>query len=308
MNKSRKKLSRRIVALIVAGAILITLLFTVLGFFIAFWVSDAHVQTWVPDYEMISEEQLKSIYDKDELSDDDYRILYEQTGLTRIGVERARAKATGFATVKRIQQSFFKERGKQKELYAPLICTDYLSNDEYAEMIYLERGDILVTSSTHFAGFRIGHAAISTSTTGRIFQSNQVGQSNGYSTASGMFANRINFMVLRINPKCFSESGTADESYYDNLDRATRFIETQFANVPYNIFMGTFIKKDSIKGTNCAHLVWYGFKHFDDENGGRFNIDLDSNGRPLVVPKNISESEYVEVVQIFGFNPQKMYE
>ncbi len=306
-NKEKKKLPKRIIALIIAGAFVAVLGFTLLGFAIAFWVSDGTAYVWTPPYDMLPESELKAVYEKEELGDGDYELLFEQTGLTKVGIDRARQKANGWARVAAVQKSYFKQRGVKTELYAPLVCTDRLDGDS-AEIIYLERGDILITSSTHFSGFRIGHSAIVTSSTGRVFQSNQVGVASGYATASEMFGNRINFMVVRIKPEYFSDSKTDDRQYRDNLDRVTSYIEQDLKDVPYSVFTGVFTKKDSLAGTSCAHMIWYGFKHFDDVNGGKFNLDLDSNGRLLVVPKNISESPYVELVQTFGFDPEKMYE
>lgn len=301
--KGKVKLSNRIIALIVAGAFVATIGFTLLGFFIAYWVSDKKAIIWHPDYEMLSEDELRECFDNN-----DYDTLFKQTGLTKAGIERAKNDINGWARVKSIQHSYFLKRSVAAVEYMPLICTDFIDG-ESASMIYLQRGDILVTSSTHFSGFRIGHSAIVTDGEGGIvFQSNQVGELNGYDTASAMFAVRTNFMVLRIKPEYFSDNGVEDQSYYNNLDRATEYIETNFAKVPYRAVTGVFTKKDSMRSTSCAHLIWYGFKHFDDERGGRFNLDLDSNGRLLVMPKDIAESPYVELVQNFGFNPDKMYE
>lgn len=307
-KEEKRRLPKRIIALIVAGAFIAALGITVLGFFIAFWISDAKAYVWRPSYEMLSEAELKAVYEKETLTDGDYEVLFEQTGLTRIGIDRAKKASGGWARVLAIQQSYFKERGVKPEQFAPLVCTDLLSGDP-AETIYLQRGDIIITSSTHFSGFRIGHSAIVTNgAAGRIFQSNQVGVANYYSTVGEMFTNRINFMVLRIKPEYFSGSGQDDEEYRKNLDRVTSFIEHDLKDMPYSVFTGVFTKKDSTAATSCSHLIWYGFKHFDDENGGKYNLDLDSNGRLLVVPKNISESPYVELVQTFGFDPEKMYE
>ena len=310
--KSKTKLSIRIKALIAAGIFIAAIGFTLLGFYLGYWVSDAKAHVWNPSYRKLSKNELQTIYDKPELDADDYQILFEQTGLTQIGIDRARARSGGFETVYDIQQSYFKKRGVTKFRYAPLVCTDYMDGDD-AEMIFLEQGDIIISSSTHFSGFRIGHSAIVTDgPSAEIYQSNQVGVANGYSDAYDMFANRTNFMILRIKPKYFSETlenGDIDyQSYRTNLARVTEYIETQFTDVPYSVVTGVFTKKDSMKATSCAHLLWYGFKHFDDENGGKFNLDLDSNGRLLVVPKDISKSPYVELVQTFGFDPSKMYE
>lgn len=294
--------------MIVAGIFIAVIGLTLLGFYVGFWALHGKLRTWVPDYDMLSTEELKAIYDKETLGDDDYQVLFEQTGLTKIGIDRAKAQRYGWNRVLSIQQSYFKERGIDRFAYAPLVCTEYLDGTS-AEMIYLERGDIIISSATHFAGFKIGHSAIVTNgSTGQIYQSNQVGVANGFDKANEMFANRINFMVVRIKPEYFSENGVDDESYRQNLDRVAEYISTQFADVPYSVFTSVFTKKDSIRTTSCSHLLWYGFMHFDDENGGRFNLDLDSNGRVLVMPKNISESPYVELVQTFGFDPDKMYD
>lgn len=306
--KGKTKLSRRIKVMIAAATFVAVLGFTLLGFYIGFWVLHGKLHSWRPDYEMLSTEELKEIYTQETLSDDDYQILFEQTGLTKIGIDRAKAQRYGWNRVLSIQQSYFKERSIDRFSYAPLVCTEYM-DDNSAEMIYLERGDIIISSATHFAGFKIGHSAIVTNgATGQIYQSNQVGVANGFDKANEMFANRINFMVVRIKPEYFSENGVDDESYRNNLDRVAEYISTQFTDVPYSVFTSVFTKKDSIRTTSCSHLLWYGFMHFDDENGGRFNLDLDSNGRVLVMPKNISESPYVELVQTFGFDPDKMYD
>ena len=306
--QSKKRLTIRIKALIAAGVFIAAILLSLLGFYIGYWVSDAKARVWNPSYEMLAEDELKAIYDKPELDGNDYKTLFEQTGLTRIGIDRARAKGDyGWNTVLAIQESYFKKRGVKKYRYAPLVCTEYMDGDT-AELIFLEQGDIIISSSTHFSGFRIGHSAIVTDgDNAEIYQSNQVGVSNGYSDAYEMFATRTNFMVLRIKPKYFSENGVDDASYRNNLERVTEYISKRFTEVPYSFVTGVFTKKDSMKATSCAHLLWYGFKHFDDENGGKFNLDIDSNGRLLVVPKNIAESPYVELVQNFGFDPKIMY-
>lgn len=302
-----KRLSKRLIALIVAGSIIAVLGFTVLGFFIGFWHVDATTYIWRPDYEMLPEEELKAIYEKEALTEEDYKILFEQTGLTKVGIDRARSYGNGWIKVNNVHHSYFEERTVEHGYYAPLICTDYLKGGK-AVAGYLEKGDILISSSTHFSGFKIGHCAVVTDRNGEIYQSNQVGTANGYGTFYNTFSNRVNFMVLRIKPEYFSSGGQADEEYFDNLARAAKYIESQFTQVPYSVFTGVFTKKDSMKNTTCSHLVWYGFKHFDDENGGKFNLNLDSNGGLLAMPKDITLSPYVELVQTFGFNPEKMYE
>ena len=45
--------------------------------------------------------------------------------------------------------------------------------------------------------------------------------------------------------------------------------------------------------------MWYAFKHF--------GIDIDSNGGAVVLPKDIANSDELELVQNFGFDPDKLW-
>lgn len=307
MAEKLKKLTKRAIALITAGAIAAAILLTVLGMFIAYWYAQSTYIVWRPPYQMLSREAITAIYNKEQLDEADYQTLFEQTGLTKIGIDRARAQSGGLQRVISVQQSYFTERSVLIDEYLPLMCTAYIQGP-YAVAGYLERGDIVVSSSTLFAGLKIGHSAVITSPVGQLFQSNSVGQMNGYNTFANMFTRRINFMVLRINPLYFSSSGQDDAEYAQNLNRAVSFIETELVSSPYNPLAGFLTKKDGMRATTCAHMIWYGYKHFDDLNGGRFNLDLDSNGGPLVLPRDISLSPYVEIVQIFGFDPAVLYD
>ena len=299
-KKSRKKLKKRTIALIVAGAFIGVLLLTFASFYIAYAVADANAVTWTPDYPQLPDEELMAIYSKKELSDDDYEILYRQTGLTKIGIDRARESSLGAQRVLGIQKEYFKERTTVHDVYAPLVCNDKI--DSSAMTGFLKRGDIIVSSSTHFAGWRIGHSAIVTDPT-HIFEATQVGSASRKSSITTI-TNRINFMVFRIKPEYF---GGADGEYENNLDRVTSYIENDLKDAKYSVFTGVFTNKNKCEVTMCSHLLWYGFLHFDDGNNAKYALDLDPNGGLLVMPKDISKSPYVELVQVFGFDPQKLY-
>lgn len=49
----------------------------------------------------------------------------------------------------------------------------------------------------------------------------------------------------------------------------------------------------------CSHVLWYAFK--------QFGINLDSNGGLLVMPRDIARSPHLELVQNFGFDPEKLW-
>lgn len=305
MNK--KRISKRLLALIIAGGFIIILGFTVLGFYAAFWICDANAHVWNPSYEKMQEEDLKNLY-LNAKTDEEFQTLFEQTGLTRIGIERAREHSNGWKRIKEIQDSYFRPREVINGYYAPLICTDHI--EDFSTEIFLEKGDILITSSTHFSGFRIGHSGIVADPNLQypIWQATQVGSQNGYASVLEGFTNRINFMVVRIKAETFGAKSTEDKLYLDCMDDVVNYIVTDLKNAVYSPFTGVFTSKNKCEYTSCSHLIWYGFMHFDDKNGGERNIDLDTNGGLLVTPNDISRSPLVELVQTFGFNPDKMYE
>ncbi|MCM1190384.1 MAG: hypothetical protein NC541_13955 [bacterium] len=52
---------------------------------------------------------------------------------------------------------------------------------------------------------------------------------------------------------------------------------------------------DVLSGTQCAHLVWSAF--------ARFGYDLDGDGGRIVTPNDLYESELLEVIQVYGISP-----
>lgn len=279
--KKRRKLTKKIIALIVCACFICTVLLTALGFYIAFLVADG-IQVWTPDYEM---EDIEDILGKDELSDEDYELLYKQTGLTKTGIDRALAKgAAGRNRILAIQKDYFGEYEVINDSFAPYVCTDRI--EETITHIYLEKGDIVVTSSTHIAGWRIGHSGLVVNTGGGVLQAMAYG-SPSYIGNIYDFTSRVNFMILSVK--------TDDETKNAVIEYATE----NLIGLKYNGAAGILTNKNSIDTTQCAHLVWYAYS--------QFGIDLDSNGGKLVVPKNIANSPYVELVQVFGFDPVTLW-
>ena len=284
INKLAKKLIRSFVAVILCGAVLIT----ALCFQIAFTKAD-YIICWRPDYE---KREISAILDKQILSDEDYGLIYAQTGLTEIGVDRMLEKKAGKSRILKLQEQYFAPHEVKNGFFAPFVCTDYIG--EHITPCYTDYGDIIVTSSTHFAGWRIGHAGLvvnsttdSTTVTPKVLQANAVGSKSRISNLSD-FTDRVNFMILR--PKCDRET----------KKRVAEYAINNLQGKVYDFTVGFFTDKNDVEKTQCAHLVWYVYN--------MFGIDLDSNGGRLVSPKDIAASPYVEIVQIFGFDPQKLYE
>ncbi|MDE7453762.1 MAG: hypothetical protein K2N22_05070 [Clostridia bacterium] len=284
-----KKLSKKITAFIVCAVIITVLLITAGGLQIGFVAAD-QISCWRPNYEMLSTAEMDAILDKESLTKEDYKILYAQTGLTEIGIDRALAKgAAGKNRIKSIQKDYFDEYEVDNQLFTIFTCTDY--TDKQVTGIYLEEGDILVTSSTHISGVRIGHS-------GLVIDGNSqsVLEANAYGSKSrvydaGDFYKRVNFMVLRV------KDGSCDA---ETKSKVVDYAMENLNGIPYEGLAGLLTNKNKIKKTQCAHLIWYAYKQVA-------GIDLDGNGGIIVTPKNIAASKHVEVVQVFGFDPAKLW-
>ena len=85
----------------------------------------------------------------------------------------------------------------------------------------------------------------------------------------------------------------------DVKDKVAEYALKNLVGINYSSLVGIFSSKNSISKTHCSHLVWYAYK--------QFGIDLDSNGGTMVMSKDIANSPYLEIVQIFGFEPNKLW-
>ncbi len=284
-----KKLSKKIIAIIVCAVFVGIIVITACSMQIAFVVADK-IECWRPAYGMLASAEIDGILNKEQLSEEDYKVLYAQTGLTKTGVNRALKKDyTGKQLIKTIQKNYFGEYKVDNRLFAPFVCTDYI--DKTVTSIYLEEGDIIVTSSTHIAGVRIGHSGLVVNGAAkRVLQANAYGSTSRIEDVTD-FMQRVNFMVLRVK-----DSSADAQKKQEVVDYAVENLQ----GIAYEGLAGLLTDKNKIKKTQCSHLVWYAYKQVA-------GIDLDGNGGLIVTPKNIAASEHVEVVQVFGFDPVKLW-
>lgn len=249
---------------------------------VSFRISENNSFVWSPNYEQID---IRSLLSKEELSDEDYKTLYEQTGLTKIGIDRTLEHGElGRSRVLTIQKNYFKEHTFYSTEFGIWMCTDYIK--EYVRNTYLEDGDIIVTASTHLGSIRIGHAALVVDGENEeILEAAAYGETSSIATVDG-FNNRINFLVLR--PKASKELKNEVVNYAKN----------SLVDIPYSAFSSSFT--DSIRKTQCAHIVWYAYHKFD--------FELLKNDKLIVLPYDLASSEEVEVVQTFGFDPNVLWD
>ncbi len=274
--QKRKHKRKKWLAVLLAITLFVSCVLGVLQ--LGVWYTEKSWEHWYPDYAQV---ELRPLLEKSEKADADYRVIYEQTGLTKKGVDDLLAEGK-IDKILQIQQGFFMR---------PNIIADHFSaftyieeTDFYMPMIALKTGDILVSASTRVSWFRYGHAALVVDGDSElILEAICPGTKSRYGGANS-FSYFVNFLVLR--PK---------------IDEQTKAIVAKYARqnlvgLPYGLTTGILSKKEAetLKRTQCAHLVWYAYK--------KLGIDLDSNGGLVVKPQDMALSPYVEVVQSYGFN------
>jgi len=216
----------------------------------------------------------------EELTDEDYRLLFEQTGLGRAAVDSLADKSELLI----FQKNFFAQAEHKCENIALASFEERMTNMR-AKLAPLEDGDVLITYNCHFLSWRNGHAAIVTNAEkGETLEAVVVGEKTGIQSVL-KWSEYPNFIILRLKDASLEERKAIAQSALENLNDLT-----------YSLTVGFYPKKRSeiskARSTQCAHLVWLAYA----EQG----YEIDSRGGAIVTPDDIARSDLFETVQIFG--------
>ena len=241
-------------------------------------VVDHQTLQWIPDYE---QQSIDEIILKTELSQEDYDIIYKQTGVTKIGVDNL-MNNDKLSLLIDLQKQLFEHKEIITDMFAPFICQHEVGDS--LTTVPLRNGDIIVTDTTHLSFFTIGHAAMVIDAKNGL-----VLNAIGYDSKSQVMSidemiDRPNMIILR--PK-LSE---------DECQNIVDYALTELHNKDYSITVGILSDKfpDEIQQTHCSHMIWAAYKHA--------GIDLDANGGAVVMPMDLVGSEHVDIIQIYGFD------
>ena len=239
---------------------------------------------WSPDYNKID---ILPILQKEERTEEDYEILYKQTGLTKIGIDDLLEKED-VNRILLVQQGFFEKHTVVTNHFNPFTYMEEI--EEYMPLGSLQTGDIIVTSTTRVSWLRYGHAALVVDGEKELIAEAIGPGSESEINRADCFSEFANFLVYR--PKVDKEL----------KEQVAQYTLEKLLGIPYRFSVGIFYDKYTekpLKGSQCAHLVWYAYK--------RFGVDLDSNGGWLIKPQDMALSEQVELVQAFGFDLEKLW-
>ena len=252
----------------------------------------AHI---APDYQQIN---IEPILSKNQLTEEDYKTLLYQTGLGKPSIDELRSEsADSIPAILDFQQNFFKEIDYVCESNSPISKEESVVDEngnltEGTQLAPLHNGYIMITKSSHVFGWRNGHAAIIVDAAqGQTLESVVLG-TNSLVQQTDKWTNYPNFMIFRIK-------GTSEELLNEISQSALKNLN----NIPYDFTVGVlgpkYEKPGEISGTQCSHLVWEAFK--------LYGFDLDSDSGMIVTPKDIANSPLLEVVQVYGVDPEEIW-
>lgn len=266
---------------------------------------------WHPEYRQTDIEAA--------LSDEDYETLFYQTGLGRQAVDKllreCDSESEAVKTFTAYQNDFFKIGGYRYTcksvgpfVYEEMYLDDEEKYIEQFEFADIRDGDILVADSNHTVGWRHGHAAIVVdSEEGKVMEAALWGHPSAERNIDKWQA-YTKVRVLRIKEDIAESSlkemgigrdpGTTADVQLGRL--AAGYTEKNCKGVRYRMLSSFHGQKATMTSTQCAHLVWYVYKHF--------GIDLDGEDSRLITPKDLEASEKLETVQIYGINPRSCLE
>ena len=264
------------------------LFFLLLGVLIttvSWWTDSVEPQIHTaPKYE---KESLLPVLLKKELSPEDYDAIFKQTGLARAGVEQL-LEENRRRDILRLQDLYYEEIDTVCERYCVIVHSERIKDglnrvsSKRAFMPAVRTGDILVTFNGHVFGWRCGHAAIVTDAAkGVTLEAVAMGRTSEFWPIE-QWATYPGFVLLRLKD--------ADQ---EKRDRIADFAKENLEKIPYRLSSFTRdCSGDAIRGTQCAHLVWYAYAHY--------GYDLNSDGGNIVTPQDIFDSDLLEVVQVYG--------
>lgn len=292
-DEMRRKKRKRIwitIACVVCSFVLLAV-GVLSAFQIGCWHNQNTLRFWTPDYEQVD---ISSLLTKETLTEEEYDLLYRQTGVTKIGIDDMRTSFTGRQNLLSIQKNFFRDYEEYSRMFGPFTYTEeieYSSSAELPVVADMQDGDILVSTSMYFSWWRFGHSALVVDGDGkRILEALEPGYTSETSSVN-TFRFRANFILLR--PKVDEEIKA----------QVVEYAKTELLGLDYSFMVGLLSKKYNGKTpdkSQCAHIVWLAYK--------QFGIDLDSNGGKIVTPHDMYKSEYMEVVQVFGLDLDKLWE
>ena len=228
-------------------------------------------------------EDISSLISKDNLTDDEYMKLFEQTGISP-GALKELAAENNKELPAQLHELYFSVPDHQKNYIAYPITLQERNISQKTPLVPLKKGDILVTFNTMTAEWRHGHCGLVLDDNGNVLLEHAaIGHTSGIN-ASADWGRYPSFVVLR-----YPDSAVAS--------KAADYAAKNLIDIPYSITAGVLDKDktgEENPSSHCSHIVWQAYKSV--------GVDIDRDQSFIVSPKDVAMSEKLEVVEIFGMD------
>ncbi len=233
-------------------------------------------------------EDISYLLDGRELTEDDYKLIFYQTGLGKRSTDELLGSGKS-EIILEYQNDFMSDKNVKCIREVITTCMEYTVNDENIPtagfmLAPYKKGYVFAMLSSHTLGLRHGHAGLVTDVN-RVLEAPMIGVDSREFTANE-WRSYPTFVMLRL--KDVSDGELAEIAVKAQED---------LTGIKYNILAGIINKHGTEipPTTHCAHLVWYAFYNC--------GYDIDKNGGRIVSVTDISECDKFEVIQIYGLNP-----
>ncbi len=264
----------------------------------------------------VEQTDISTLLEQDKHTEAELQFLAAQTGLHPQSIQSMLDQGRGRELL-HIQQQYFAPVRVKSLKTTPLTVSEAIV-DEQGNICYgmplvdVQDGDILLTKNSRFLGWRNGHAALVVDAQeGLLLEAIMPGTNSKISPIS-KWSTYPSFLVLRLKDEY--RKGTVNKEP-DLPKQIADYAATRLVDVPYLLVAGilerslpermkiveaagqtaeqTAMDNKALKGTQCAHLVWYAYM--------QFGIDLDSDGGVIVTPFDIQNSECLDIIQTYGY-------
>lgn len=285
-----------------------------LGFILWNWTQCKECEIhYTPGYAKIDLLPYVEKLEKGTLTAEGYDVLYCQTGLSKIAADTLLLENRENELLQ-VQERFFADVETECEceffLFRETMNVAHTTADEGNIIPVLEDGDILLTFNSHFLGWRNYHAGIVIDAQeGLMLEALTIGRDSSVLSLDS-WEERPSFAVMRLRDGTkeerakvaeYAKEHLADIPYRlsagmsDGMHRVSR-LDPSKADTELNAEDMKYMDEESVRGTQCAHLIWCAYR--------QFGYDLDGDGGWIVTPKDIYESPLLEVVQVYGMKPE----
>ena len=234
---------------------------------------------------------LSDILQKETLTEQDYTILWEQTGLGET-ILRSLWKDSDEKEILLAEQDRFFNAPENTCISLALFSKSEIitKRENYYPLYDLQPGDVLLTKSTHTLCYRHGHSALYIGD-GEIIEAAAIGLPTNTTQAElwGQYPSGIH---LRLKESAANKRGTDRKTLGA---QAAEYAKEELLDDKYHLLSGAFGIGTETNHTQCAHLIYAAYQSC--------GVEVSANEFP-VTPHSLLENGQFEILRYWGFDPK----